>query len=198
MLAYIFSFVAGLLTSLSPCVLPALPIVVGSAAQRHRLAPIAVAGGMISAFTVLGVALASTGTLLGVTGSTLRLTAAVLLVASGAVLLSARLQTLISRLLSPLSQRASRLAGSQRLSGPGGQFLLGGLLGVVWSPCTAPTLGAAVGLVAQAGGGLEAASLMSVFGIGAALPLLAVAYVARFFMSRRAGLQWIGSAGKTA
>ena len=198
MIAYPLSFLAGLLTSLSPCVLPALPIVVGSAAQRHRIAPVALAAGMIASFTAIGVALASAGAVVGIGGSELRIGAALLLVASGGVLLSKRLQALFSSALAPLAGRASHLANSERLSGLGGQVLLGGLLGAVWSPCTGPTLGAAVGLAAQAGGGFAATSMMFVFGVGAALPLLAIAYLARRVMVHQLGLEWLGSAGKTA
>ena len=60
-----------------------------------------------------------------------------------------------------------------------GQFLLGGLLGIVWVPCTGPTLGAAVGMAAQADNIARSASIMVVFGIGVSIPLLALAYGSR-------------------
>lgn len=196
MLSYPLSFLAGLLTSLSPCVLPALPLVVGSAAQRHRFGPLALAGGMIVSFTLVGVTLSSAGHLLGLNGSALRIVAALFLLAAGLTMLSTRLQGVSARVLGPLASRASQLGASRRLSGPWGQFAMGALLGAVWSPCTGPTLGAAVGLATQAGGTLPAANIMLVFGIGASIPLLAVAYLARGAFLSRGGAAWLGARGK--
>lgn len=196
MLTLLLGFLAGSLTSLSPCVLPALPIVMGSAAQRSRFAPLALAGGMVLSFTIVGVTLASAGSMLGVPPGALRLGAAILLVTAGVTMLSTTLQDWLAHVLAPLASRASSLAQSPRLAGIGGQFALGALLGVVWSPCTGPTLGAAVGLAAQAGGGIRAAVIMLAFGIGASLPLLAIAYASRAVLSRRATTTWIGTRGK--
>jgi len=54
----LLAFFAGLLTTLSPCVLPLLPLVVGSASSRHRLGPVALCVGLILSFSVVAVAVA--------------------------------------------------------------------------------------------------------------------------------------------
>ena len=64
LVALALAFVAGLLTALSPCVLPLLPLVMGSAA-RNRYGPTALAAGFVTTFTLIGVLLASLGAALG-------------------------------------------------------------------------------------------------------------------------------------
>jgi cytochrome c-type biogenesis protein len=191
------SFTAGVLTALSPCVLPALPIVVGSAAAGRRHGPLALAAGLATAFTVIGLVLASAGSVAGLGEAGVRRTAAVMLLAAGAVLLSTRLQDAASRLASPLASRAAKLSMKTGKGLPG-QFAIGALLGAVWSPCVGPTLGAAVGLASSAGAGslFRAAGSMLAFGIGSALPLVATAYASRRMLSARAGLLFAGTTGK--
>jgi cytochrome c biogenesis protein CcdA len=186
---------AGLLTSLSPCVLPALPVVVGSAAIGHRSGPLALAGGMVAAFTAVGVTLAATGRVIGLDGLLLRRLAAVGLALAGLVLLSERLQNRLSVWLAPLASWAARRSTAGSGAGLRSQFGLGALLGAVWSPCTGPTLGAAVGLAAQ-GSIPRAALVMAVFGVGAALPLIGAAYAARGFGERLGLLRAVGGRGK--
>lgn len=83
-------------------------------------------------------------------------------------------------------------------SGPRGQFVVGVVLGAVWSPCAGPTLGAASALAAQ-GRDLDAvAAVMLAFGLGAALPLFAVASLSRRAMSRwRGKMLRTGRAGRS-
>jgi cytochrome c biogenesis protein CcdA len=191
------SFGAGLLTALSPCVLPALPIIVGSAASGRRHGPLAIAAGLAVALTVIGVALAATGSVAGLGERGVRRVAAVMLLAAGVALLSTRLQDTLSRFASPLASRAAVLS-MKAGNGLGGQFAIGALLGAVWSPCVGPTLGAAVGLASSAGAGsvLRATASMFAFGAGAALPLLATAYASRRMLAARSVLRSTGTTGK--
>lgn len=195
MLTLALALLAGLLTSLSPCVLPALPLVVGSARLGHRAGPLALIGGMIASFVVLGVTLASAGGALGLDALWIRRVAAVGLVAAGVFLWSTFLQDRLSTGLAPLTNWAARRSGSSLgAHGLGGQVAIGALLGALWSPCTGPTLGAAVGLAAQ-GSVPRAALVMLAFGVGAGLPLLGAAYATRAFGSR---LRLLGELGGRA
>ena len=191
------SFGAGLLTALSPCVLPALPLVVGSAGSGRRHGPLMLAAGLASSFTVIGVALAAAGSIAGLGEAGLRRAASLILLAAGATLLSRRAQDALSRLLSPLATRAAKL--SNRVgSGLAGQYAVGALLGVVWSPCVGPTLGAAVGLASSASAAslARAATSMFAFGIGSAVPLVATAYASRRVLAARSTLLSSGAAGR--
>ena len=80
------AFLAGLLSILSPCVLPLLPIVLGSAAAEHRLAPLALAGGVALSFVAIGLFIATIGFSIGLDADVFRTAAAILMVMLGVVL----------------------------------------------------------------------------------------------------------------
>jgi len=172
---------------MSPCVLPALPIVVGSATAAHRHGPLALAAGMTLSFTVLGLALSAVGSFAGLGESGLRTLAAAMLIAAGLAMLVGPLQEWLSRLLSPVASLASK-AANRTGGGLTGQFAVGAVLGGVWSPCVGPTLGAAIGLASAGESIARAAMMMAAFGVGSAAPLVATAYAARRVMRRRGQL----------
>ena len=173
------SFVAGALSTLSPCVLPLLPIVLASAASEHRLAPVALAAGLAISFTAIGLFVATIGFAIGLDGSVFRLIAAVLLVAIGIVLASPSLSEKFSTAASPFGNFVSNRSAGFSSAGISGQFGAGLLLGAVWSPCAGPTLGAASLLASQGRDLGEVALAMLLFGFGAALPLLAIGMLSR-------------------
>jgi cytochrome c-type biogenesis protein len=197
--SYGISFVAGLVTVLSPCVLPVLPIVVGSAGQQHRHGPMALAAGLITSFVAVGMSISSVGIAIGFDGSIVRFVAATLLILVGAVLLSARLGHRFENAAAPLASRADRIMKHSFFTGLKGQFFVGALLGAIWSPCTGPTLGAAIGMAAQSGAQLKAAGIMIFFGLGASVPVLAIGYGAKSLLTRnRAHLLKVGEAARQA
>ena len=194
--AVVLSFAAGALSVLSPCVLPLLPIVVASALQHHRHGPLALAAGLVLTSAATGLFFASLGFTLGVDRATARTAAATLMLMAGIVLLVPRLYAAFSGLATPLATSADRLAG--RLpAGLGGRFALGALLGVVWTPCAGPTLAAAVTLAARSESLLRAATVMLGFGVGAVVPVLAVAYGSRrALLGHRARLATLAAVGR--
>jgi cytochrome c-type biogenesis protein len=177
-------FVAGVLTAFSPCVLPLLAVTVTTAFQRHRYGPLALAAGLAVSATVLGLIFAMIG--LAFDRDLVRLIAAGLLVLVGAVLLSARLQSGLSRFTAPVASGATQLASRMAPGGWHGQLVVGALLGAVWSPCAGPTLAAAIGLAAQRTSLLSATAVLAAFSLGAALPLVIIAYGSRELFGRRA------------
>ena len=179
------AFLAGLLTILSPCVLPLLPIVLGTAASEHRFGPVALACGLALSFVALGLFVATIGFGLGLDGDVFRPVAAILLVVVGVILILPALQTRIAAAAGPVSDRVERRFGGIATTGLAGQFTVGLLLGAVWSPCVGPTLGAASLLAAQGKDLAQVALTMLVFGLGAALPLLGLG-----LLSRRVLMAW--------
>jgi cytochrome c biogenesis protein CcdA len=173
------SVAAGMLTTLSPCVFPLLPLVLGGAVQRHRGAPLAMGVGMALAFMAFGVLVGSLGGAFGVDPDNVRRVGAILLLGFGLVMLVPALEGRFTSLMSPIASSASA-AGTRLDAGSlGGALALGGLLGLVWSPCAGPLLGSTLALVASSGGAARGALLLGLFGIGAALPLVAAAYASR-------------------
>jgi cytochrome c biogenesis protein CcdA len=186
-----------MLSTLSPCVLPIIPILVGSAAGKHPRGPLALAGGLALSYAVIGTGLAWAGSALGLDTSLFRSAGAAVLGLLGLVLMSTALQQRFASATSGLGNAGSQLLGRMQLDGIGGQFSIGLVLGVVWSPCVGPTLGAAVVLASQGSSLPQVMLLMGLFGMGAALPVVALAYASRGAMNRmRGNLAKAGKAGK--
>ena len=181
------AFLAGVLTTLSPCVLPLIPVVVGSAAAEHRHGPLALAGGLALSFVAIGLFVATIGFSIGLDGGVFRVSGAILMVAIGAVLAAPNLQTRLAAAGGPAADWAERRFGGFSTSGLQGQFGVGLLLGAVWSPCVGPTLGAASLLAAQGRNLSEVALTMALFGLGASAPLLALGLLAREALMRLRG-----------
>ena len=87
------AFVAGILSVLSPCVLPLLPLVLGAAASEHRFGPAARAAGLALAFVVIGLFVAIVGFAIGLDAGLFRTGAAIMLLLIGLVLLVPAAQT---------------------------------------------------------------------------------------------------------
>jgi cytochrome c biogenesis protein CcdA len=116
----------------------------------------------------------------------------------GLVLMSGSLQQRFASATSGIGDAGNNLISRMNLDGICGQFTIGLVLGVVWSPCVGPTLGAAVVLASQGSHLPQVALLMGVFGVGAALPVVALAYAGRSAMVKMRGtLMQAGKTGKT-
>ncbi len=172
-------FLAGVLTILSPCVLPLAPVVVAGARAENPRAPLALAAGMAVTFGLVGGVLASLGVDFG-DSAVLRAVAAALILLVGLALLFPAVATRLETALVPLQRLGgalqAKLPRSGLLSGLWGQAAAGALLALVWAPCAGPALGAASVLAAR-GGTLPFAMLaMSAFALGAAGALLVLGY----------------------
>lgn len=178
------AFLAGVLSVLSPCVLPLLPIVLGSAAAEHRLAPLALAAGVTLSFVAIGLVVATVGYSIGLDGDAFRIAAAVLMIMIGTILVVPPLQVRLAAAGGPVSDWADRNLSGFSMRGVTGQFGVGLLLGAVWSPCVGPTLGAA-SVLASRGEDLGQVTLtMAFFGIGAGVPLVAIGLLSRQVLMR--------------
>ncbi len=185
-----FGFAAGALSTLSPCVVPLLPILVASALAQHRLGLWALAAGLALSFTIVGLFVATVGLSLGIDSTLLHRIAGAFLIVFGAVMALPFLQRAFASATSRFSGGGSAALARVRGRGWAGQFVVGLLLGVVWTPCVGPTLGAASTLAAEGHRLGEVAALMLVFGLGAATPLVVLGRLSQRVASgpRRVGL----------
>jgi cytochrome c-type biogenesis protein len=191
------AFAAGLLSILSPCVLPLVPIVLGAAVVAHPLGAFALAAGLAVSFTALGLLLALVGFGLGIDPGMFRVVAAAIMIVLGVVLVVPSWQAQLAAAGGPISSWADRRFGRFTSSGLAGQFAIGLLLGAVWSPCVGPTLGAASLLASQGHDLLRVTLTMVVFGVGAALPLILLGLLSRATLMRvRSSLMSAGKLGK--
>jgi cytochrome c biogenesis protein CcdA len=191
--ACILSFAAGALSLLSPCVLPLLPVVLAGALARHRLGPVALVAGLAASATAFGFLFAVLGT--AIDRDVMRLVAAALLIVFAVIMLSARLGEAFALATTAISKGAAALLERFTPRGPGGQIAVGALLGVLWTPCSGPTLGSAVTLAAQRESLAASMAVMAAYSAGATLPLLALAYGGRRALdssNRLAALERVG------
>ena len=161
------AFLAGVITAISPCVLPVLPIVLAGGASGSGRRPYAIVAGLVTMF-VLSILFASYALQkLGLPDDLLRNLAIALLFVVAATLLFPRLAMLFERALAPLSRRST--------SDLGGGFLLGCALGLAFVPCGGPILGYVSAQSASLDFGFKTVALAIAYAAGASTVLLAIA-----------------------
>jgi cytochrome c biogenesis protein CcdA/thiol-disulfide isomerase/thioredoxin len=160
-------FVAGVITAVSPCILPVLPIILAGGATGTRRRPFAIIAGLVASFTLFTLAAASILSALGLPDDLLRNLAIALLFVLAASLLFPQVAYLLER---PLAFMTRRRAGDL-----GGGFVLGVSLGLVFVPCAGPVLATITALSAQHKIGADTVLLTLAYAIGAAGPMLLIA-----------------------
>ena len=184
MLNLVLALLAGVVTIAAPCTLPMLPILLGaSVGQTGKLRPAMIAAGFVMSFSATALALTAITRIFDFDPNSLRTGATVLLLGFGLLMiwprpfdwLSARLNGLIAS--SPAGSAASRQGNREgNREGNLGGFVLGTTLGLVWTPCAGPVLGSILTVVATSTDTAWASVLLVVYAIGAAIPMLAIAY----------------------
>ena len=209
------AFIAGLVTAVSPCVLPILPIVLATGADGDRRRPYLVIAGLVASFTFFTLASVQIISALGLPSSALRDVAIAIIAIFGLTLLvpavsevferaTERLQRAGARLMTPSRNGSLSFApvgatdGSPTAPSPKRASIAGGLLtgvglGLVWTPCAGPILGAITSLAVISPGSSSTLALVLAYSIGAGLPLLAIAQGGRAMMGRlrmRSASKW--------
>jgi len=181
------AFGAGILTIASPCVLPVLPIILGSAVNGTRTRPLFIVAGFVLTFSALGMLLAFVSGAVADAHEILRNVAIALLAISGLVRLWPQpYEWLKARIEERLPQRTVQAA--QPGPGNAGGFVLGMSLGAAWTPCAGPVLASILALVAQAQDTARSAGLLSLYAAGAGIPMLLIAYGGQVVTGR---LRWL-------
>jgi cytochrome c biogenesis protein CcdA len=153
---------------------------------------------LATSFSAVGLFVATIGYGIGLDNDALQTIGAALMLAVGGVLVTPPLQIAFASATAPLSTWANARTASFAGDGLWGQAGLGALLGLVWSPCVGPTLGAATVLAAQGANLAAVALVMALFGLGAAIALTLIGYGARAVLARHRGaLRSIGEGGKS-
>jgi cytochrome c biogenesis protein CcdA/thiol-disulfide isomerase/thioredoxin len=160
-------FLAGVVTAISPCVLPVLPIILAGSAAGGRRRPLAIIAGLVLSFSLFLLVGTWLLDLLGLPQDFLRNVAIGLLFLLAAMLVLPRLGVLVER---PLARLGRRPGGEL-----GGGFLLGLSLGLVFVPCAGPVLTAMTVVAAAHRAGLDTVFLTFAYALGAAVPMLLIA-----------------------
>jgi cytochrome c biogenesis protein CcdA/thiol-disulfide isomerase/thioredoxin len=164
-----------------------LPIILGaSVGQKSKLRPLFIVMGFVMSFAAASLVLSTLVTLLGLSQNFIRNIAIALLVIFAFFMIFPRRFELLTAKLSPVIGRASEIGGSRK--GYTGAFILGLVLGIVWTPCAGPVLGTILTLVATQGTTGKVSLLVIFYAIGAGVPMIIIAYGSQWLTTRVRGL----------
>jgi cytochrome c biogenesis protein CcdA/thiol-disulfide isomerase/thioredoxin len=173
------AFVAGIVTAISPCVLPVLPIVFAGGATGDRRRPYAIVAGLVWSFTLFTLVATALLSALGLPDDLLRNIAIGVVLLVGLSLLWPRLGAVVERPFQALGRRNP--------GGMGGGFLLGVSLGLLFTPCAGPVIAAVAVLAATQRFSVQGVLVTLAYALGAGLVLLLIAIGAQRGMT----LSWV-------
>ncbi len=176
MFQFLLALLAGLVTIGGPCILPLLPIVLGtSTTGRHALRPVTIVFGFTLTFTAFALVFSLFGSFLGLSPQAWRYVAAAVIWLFGVVMLFPKLQaSIFARFESSLAKILPKTDPTRTDLWSG--FILGLSLGAVWTPCAGPVLGSILTLIAAKQNLAQATALLFAFAVGAGLPMMLIAY----------------------
>jgi cytochrome c biogenesis protein CcdA len=169
-----FAFLAGVITVLSPCILPILPIILTSSiggVDRGKSRPVGVVAGFVLSFTFFTLFLSTIVRLSGISAETLRFVSIFVVAGFGISLLIPQFQALVERLFSKL---AGRMPNSQNRTGFGGGLLLGISVGLLWTPCVGPILASVISLAITGTVTFDAFLITLAYSFGTAIPMFLI------------------------
>lgn len=186
MIQILFAFLAGILTIAAPCILPMLPILLGaSVGQNNKLRPLLIVSGFIISFAAASLVISVLVTHLGVSQNIIREIAIVLLFVFAVFMIWPLPFELLTAKFSGFINKASEVGESRK--GNSGAFILGLVLGIVWTPCAGPVLGTILTLVATEGTTGKATILVLAYALGAGVPMMIIAYGSQWLTTKVRG-----------
>ncbi len=186
MLLIFFAFLAGIVTILSPCILPILPIVLSGSITGGKKRPFGIITGFVFSFTFFTLALSSIVKATGISPDALRFVSVVVVFTFGLSILFGRIQVLMEQLLSKISSlvaptiHKNNATRSDFIAG----FLIGLSLGLVWTPCVGPILASVISLALSGSVSSSAIAITFAYSLGTAIPLLAITYGGRQLLQK--------------
>lgn len=169
-----FAFLAGVITVLSPCILPILPIILTSSiggVNTGKLRPLGVVIGFILSFTFFTLFLSTIVRVSGISADTLRTVSVFVIGGFGLSLLVPQFQILIERLFSML---AAFIPNGQNRTGFGGGLLIGFSVGLLWTPCVGPILASVISLAITGTVTFDAFLITTAYALGTAIPMFLI------------------------
>ena len=178
MTLFLLAIAAGALTVFAPCILPLLPLILGTSAGTAKSRPLVIVIGFVLSFSLFGAFFATAGTFFGVSNTALRQVAVVILTLFGLALL---FPSVYQRLTARFTARLQTAGTSLAHAGQGKGNVLSGLavgasLGLIWTPCAGPILGTIITLASQTKNTLLTGFLFAAYALGAAIPMLLIGY----------------------
>lgn len=170
-LLVLFAFLAGIVTVLSPCILPLLPIILSSSDGKDTRKPLGVVLGFVASFTFFTLFLSTIVRISGIPADWLRLISVIVLAVFGASLLIPGLQTQIEIFFSRFANLGS---SGQNRNGFIGGLIVGFSLGLLWTPCVGPILASVISLAITGTVTAEAVIITFAYATGTSIPMFLI------------------------
>ncbi|CAN5166748.1 hypothetical protein BH09GEM1_BH09GEM1_23120 [soil metagenome] len=170
MTMHLLAFLGGILTILSPCILPVVPLVFARTGRGFARETGPMLLGLAAAFTAAAMIARATAHWLLVANEIGRDIALLMLAVVGLSLVSVQVAEWLTR---PFTRTGASLLGTGATSSPGRNFVMGTAIGLLWAPCAGPILGLLIAASATADAP-HSATLFLTFAIGAAVSLAVV------------------------
>ena len=180
-----FAFVSGVITILSPCILPVLPIVLSGGVGGGKARPFGVLAGFVVSFTVFTLALSAIVQALGIPVDALRIVAVVLIILFGLVMLVPWLRDRFELLASRIARRPAATTGTPAArQGFWSGVVVGLSLGLIWTPCVGPIMASVISLALTQHVDGGSVSITLAYTLGTSIPMLGVMLGGRALLNR--------------
>jgi len=173
----LLALLAGIISILSPCILPLLPAILAYSTGKGKFRPLAIVAGLMLTFTLMGMAMAAFSDVLGQYQHYIRILAEIVIISLGITMLMELNLSIFNRIPGYFNINTDN-------EGVAGGFILGLSLGIVWIPCTGPILAAILMGVLLKGGIMYGGFLLFVYSLGLGIPMLLIAYIINISGSR--------------
>jgi cytochrome c biogenesis protein CcdA/peroxiredoxin len=180
-----FAFIAGIVTILSPCILPVLPFILSSSTDADKRKPWGVVLGFVLSFTFFTLFLTTIVRLTGVSPDVLRYASVVILFLFGLGLLIPQFQLLLEK---AFTMGAGKVPNQAKATGLFGGLLVGFSLGLLWTPCVGPILASVISLALTGSVNSAAFFITFAYALGTAIPMLVIMKGGQALLQRN---QWL-------
>lgn len=177
----IIAFLGGILTVLSPCILPVVPFLFAGV-DRSRTSILLTLGGMVLTFALISSLAVVSSEWVVQASNTGRHVALMVMALFALSLISARIGEWLAR---PFVLLGNRLDPDMRkMSGPAGSIMIGVATGLLWAPCAGPILGVILTGAMLQGANAGTSLLLVAYGLGSALSLGTLIFAGRGLVNR--------------
>jgi cytochrome c biogenesis protein CcdA len=179
-----FAFLSGVITILSPCILPVLPIVLSGGVGGGKARPFGVLAGFVVSFTAFTLALSAIVQALGIPVDALRIVAVVLIILFGVVMLVPWLTLRFEMLTARIGRRSGSAVDSQKRNGFWSGVVVGLSLGLIWTPCVGPIMASVISLALTQHVDGGSVSITLAYTLGTSIPMLGVMLGGRALLNK--------------
>jgi len=170
----IFAFISGIVTILSPCILPMLPVLLAGSVDNKSTGysrPLGIIIGFITSFTFFTLFLSAIVRVLNISGDTMRVLSVIVISIFGISLIVPQLHGLVETFFSKIARNTPQMSQSKGLIGG---VLVGISIGILWTPCVGPILASVITLAITGTVTLNTFLLTFAYSLGTAIPMLAI------------------------